>query len=351
MWVVFILSEGFSLHPWFNFGLLFVYVCGIFLIPIGYALSHRVPKSKWYFLTWTGYIWMGFLFISFWMSTVYYVVKLVWAEAPIDSYQMLGLICGVAAWSLYKGLKDPQVRTQQVVLKNLQGLRAIHITDLHVGLLRHDREWVSRIVEKINHLKPDFIFLTGDLVEGKWETVAPMIQPLVQAHAKLGKFFVSGNHEFIHGGMLWEKTMKEMGWTILHNENRIFNFNGKRILLAGVPDRMVNRFDPNLVSRPDLALKTSETVDCKILLAHEPASVWDLKVEVPDLILSGHTHAGQIFPFNWIVRLVQPLVAGWKTINGVQVFAHPGTGLWGPPMRLGSESQIVLLEFSSVSGT
>lgn len=351
-WVVNVLTDNFSLHPIFNFLVTFVYTCGAFLIPIGYRVSHQVPKSKWYFLAWIGYIWMGLLFISLWISTVYAVIKLIWSEIPLDEYGLLVLIAVVCVWSLYKGLKDPVVRLQKVNAGTHVGnLRIVHITDLHVGLLGHNKAWLERIVDKINALNADFVVLTGDLVEGKWTNVFPMIQPLTTVKAKMGKIFVSGNHEFIHGGMLWERTMKDMGWTILHNENKIFDFEGKKILLAGVPDRMVNRFEASLQSQPDVALRTTEQVDCKILLAHEPASVWDLKTEIPDLILSGHTHGGQIFPFHGLVRMVQPLVVGWKTIKGVRVYAHPGTGLWGPPMRLGSESQIVLLELSSSSSS
>ncbi len=352
MWVVYVMTDAFTLNPIYNTVLAIIYASGIVLIPVGYRVSHKVPKSEYYFLAWIGYIWMGLFFISFWISTLYFLIETIWTDVQMNTYDVLAVIAIVCAWSLYKGLKDPVVRIQKVQAgPNMVPLKIVHITDLHVGLLGHNKAWLERIVEKINNLNADFVVLTGDLVEGKWASVFPMIQPLALVKAKLGKVFVSGNHEFIHGGMVWEKGMKEMGWTILHNENKIFEFEGKKILLAGVPDRMVNRFESSLESKPDLALKTDEAVDCKILLAHEPASVWDLKSETPDMILSGHTHGGQIFPFHMLVRLVQPLVVGWKTVKGVRVYAHPGTGLWGPPMRLGSESQIVLLELSSANSS
>ena len=352
LWVVYVITDGFTLNSTYTLILSLIFLAGIILIPVGYRVSHKVPKSKYYFLTWIGYIWMGLLFISIWISTAYFFVKLFWPEIPVNGYQLLGFIAVVCGWSLYMGMKDPVVRLQRISAgQDIGKLRIVHITDLHVGLLGHNKAWLERIVQKINTLNADFVVLTGDLVEGKWTHVFPLIQPLKDVKSRMGKIFVSGNHEFIHGGMLWERAMKEMGWTILHNENKVFNFEGKKILLAGVPDRMVSRFESSLESQPDKALKTDQLVDCKILLAHEPASVWDLKTEIPDLILSGHTHGGQIFPFGGFVRLVQPLVVGWKTIKGVRVYAHPGTGLWGPPMRLGSESQIVLLELSSLSSS
>lgn len=352
LWIVFVVTDGFALHLIFNILVSLVFLCGFVLVPVGYRVSNKIPKSDWYFLAWLGYIWLGFFFISLWISTLYFTLEILVTRLPINGYGLIGIILLVSLWSLYKGLKDPVVRLQKINAgTHIGNLKIVHITDLHVGLLGHNKAWLERIVEKINALNADFVVLTGDLVEGKWATVFPLIQPLTAVQARMGKIFVSGNHEFIHGGMLWEKSMKEMGWTILHNENKIFEFQGKKILIAGVPDRMVNRFESSLESQPDRALKTDEKVDCKILLAHEPASVWDLKTEIPDLILSGHTHGGQIFPFQALVRMVQPLVVGWKTIKGVQVYAHPGTGLWGPPMRLGSESQIVLLELSSLTSS
>jgi predicted MPP superfamily phosphohydrolase len=116
-------------------------------------------------------------------------------------------------------------------------------------------------------------------------------------------------------------------------------------MIAGVPDKMAKRFNRTLSSQPDLALKTNQKVDYKILLAHQPSSVFDLVNEKCDLILSGHTHGGQIFPFHLFVRLVQPVVAGFKKINGTLVFAHQGTGFWGPPMRWFSQSEIVKINW------
>jgi uncharacterized protein len=98
-------------------------------------------------------------------------------------------------------------------------------------------------------------------------------------------------------------------------------------------------------TNPDLSLQTSTSVDYKILLAHEPGSVFDLRSEKCDLILSGHTHGGQIFPFGFFARLVNPVVSGFKTINSIRVFAHQGTGYWGPPMRWFTRCEIVIFEY------
>jgi predicted MPP superfamily phosphohydrolase len=352
LWTLFVLTDDFSLNPVYNWILTVIFAFGLALIPIGYNMGHKIPRTRAYFLTWLGFIWMGTFFIGFSVGTFYFIAKIFMPTLSVNAYSVAGLILVLALWSLYKGTQDPAVRLEKVKLeKSLKPFKVVQITDLHVGLLRHNKAWLERIVEKINALDADFVVLTGDLVEGKWEIVRPMVEPLANVKARIAKIFVSGNHEFIYGGIPWEKAIGDLNWTILHNENKIYDIKGQKILMAGVPDRMVKRFAPSLASKPDDALKTNHQVDLKILLAHEPASVWDLQTEKPDLILSGHTHGGQIFPFNGLVRMAQPVVAGWKTMKGIRVFAHIGTGLWGPPMRLGTENRIVLLEISGTNKT
>ncbi|MGZ3692326.1 MAG: metallophosphoesterase, partial [Pseudobdellovibrio sp.] len=159
------------------------------------------------------------------------------------------------------------------------------------------------------------------------------------------KYYITGNHEYIHGGSIWETKLKNVGFEVLHNTHDLISYKNARLMVAGVPDKMLRRFGIEGVSLPDVALKTNEHTDYKILLAHQPSSVNDIKTETCDLILSGHTHGGQIFPFHLFVRMVQPVVAGFKTIKNINVFAHQGTGLWGPPMRWFSRSEIVVFKW------
>lgn len=321
-----------------------IYILGFFLMPMGYFVATRHPNTPFYFIAWLGYIWMGTFFISLWVSGLFALVETFWPDHNLHRVALM-LIGILTAYSLFRGLQKPRVRVEPIKGPGtLKGLRFAQITDLHVGLLNHDQRWLKKVVDTINELRTDFIFLTGDLVEGKNEHVSPHLHPLAFAQARLGKIYVSGNHELIHGGLIWERELAAHGWRVLHNEHEIFNYEGHNILVAGVPDRMIGRFDGALESNPDKALSTTKNLEYKILLAHEPSSVFDLKSQKPDLILAGHTHGGQIFPFNFIVRMVQPVVKGWKTILGIPVFAHMGTGLWGPPMRLGTRNEIVLFE-------
>ena len=323
-----------------------IFLVGYLLMPIGLAISRSQWNKRLILISWLAYIWMGFFFILSAFTFVYIFANLAWPE--IDDHRT-GFFYGVlilTAYSLFWGTRKPSVFVEKIKtqFKEFQGLKFVQITDLHVGLLHQNQSWLKGVVESCNQQSPDFLFLTGDLVEGSFQDVKPMLDSLKNADAKIAKIYISGNHEMIHGGLAWETYLKDLGWTVLHNQNRIYHVNNKKILIAGVPDKMINRFDSSAYSKPDQALTTTEVVDYRILLAHEPSSVFDLKTEKPDLLLSGHTHGGQIFPFGILVRLVQPVVSGWKTIQNVPVFAHPGTGLWGPPMRLGTRNSIYVFE-------
>lgn len=322
-----------------------IFTLGFFAMPIGYYVGSRHPYSSVYFFAWIGFIWMGVFWMSLWISAVFALIESLFPQVGNLHRIALGLWVLVSIYSLYRGLQSPRLRVEKLKGPGtIKGMRFVQITDLHVGQLNHTGKWLRKIVDRVNELNVDFLFLTGDLVEGKPEYVTPMLKPLAEAKARLGKVYVSGNHELIYGGIIWERELENHGWKVLHNEHVIFNFEGRNVLVGGVPDRMIGRFDGAMESNPDKALTTTTEVDYKVLLAHEPSSVFDLKSEKPDVILAGHTHGGQMFPFQFIVRIVQPVVAGWKSILGIPVFAHVGTGLWGPPMRLGSRNEIVLFE-------
>ncbi len=323
-----------------------VFVIGFIATVLAYFVAHSQFYQKLVALTWLGYIWLGFFFILAAFTIPFRLAAAVWPNIEYYKIEWFFSLLGLALYSLYRGLEMPQVEFYKIKVENenLKGLKMVQITDLHMGQLQHNGPWLKKVVETCNSLKPDFLFLTGDLVEASFDQIKEELNLLTQAEAKIDRLFVLGNHELIHGGVDWENVMRGLKWTVLHNDHKIYAVNDAQVQVAGVPDRMINRFDSEYESNPEKALQTSSKVDYRILLAHEPSSVNDVKSIKPHMILSGHTHAGQIFPFNWLVHLVQPVVGGWKNIKGIPVFAHPGTGLWGPPMRLGSRNQIAVIE-------
>lgn len=313
-------------------------------IPTGFIVSLTGFKKKLVWLSWIGYIWMGFFHLMFFSSLTEWLIRLFVDHS--HSYWVFFFSLVIGLYALSKGLRAPSVITHELNgPANLKGMSLVQISDLHIGLLHLNAKWLGKVVQQVNAQNTDFFAITGDLVEGPFAEVSPQLEILKNVQVRFEKFYITGNHEYIHGSGPWEKRLEQLGFTTLHNQNKIISYQSARVLFAGVPDRMVPRFDPHLRSQPDVALHTTEKVDYKILLAHEPASRWDIKTESCDLLLSGHTHGGQIFPFGILVRLVQPVVSGFKKIGDTLVFAHQGTGLWGPPMRWFSRCEIVVFKW------
>ncbi len=325
-----------------------ILIIGWVSLPAGFLVTLSEFKQRFKVISWIGYIWMGFFHLLFFSSLVEFVISMIYTHN--FSYWNLFFSLIVGTYALFNGFRLPQIITHEMKgPPSMKGFSIAQVSDLHVGLLHLNVKWLSQVVDRVNEQKPDVFAITGDLVEGSYQEVSPQLEILKNVNPNLEKFYITGNHEYIHQGGFsndaWEKRLTELGFTTLHNENKTIQFNQANILFAGVPDRMVPRFESELRSLPDIALKTNQSVDYRILLAHEPASRFDIKSEKCDLILSGHTHGGQIFPFGILVRLVQPVVKGFKQMGDVLVFAHQGTGLWGPPMRWFSRGEIVIFRW------
>ncbi len=319
--------------------LIILMVLGLVSIPLGLIFSHGNLRELLMPVTKFAYFWIGFFFMTF-----SFVLPQLFISFFFDhGYSFWPLIAaiGAAAWSIFHALRPPRIVTHKMNgPAAMKGISIVQISDVHIGMPFLNQKWLARQVERINELQPDFVAITGDLADGPFEQISPMLAPLAQLKPTKEKLYVTGNHEFIRGGN-WEKCLQELGFKVLHNNHEIYQTAGGRFMIAGVPDRII--FNPvlQLESSPQKALTTKEDVSYRILLAHEPKSVFNLGGQKCDLLLSGHTHGGQIFPFAIFVRIAQPVVRGFKKINGVLVFAHMGTGFWGPPMRWLTSSEIV----------
>lgn len=299
------------------------------------SMSPLKPRVLWGIVL--GYVWLGTITIGMVFAFVQFVLLMVGVVFP--SWWVMVATAVIALWSLRINFMKPiVVRHRLRGPEFLKGLKVVQISDLHVGQSILGRKWLQGVVDQIVNLNPDMVVVTGDLADGKFEQTRPMLEPLSQL--KMQKYYITGNHEYITGGD-WETVMRTLGFSVLHNTHALVHRAGGTLLVAGVPDRGVDRFRPGLKSDPDEALATSAPADYRILLAHEPSSVFDIQKEKCDLLLSGHTHGGQIFPFGIFVRLQQPVSAGFRKIRDVLVFAHTGTGFWGPPMRWFTRCEIV----------
>ena len=218
---------------------------------------------------------------------------------------------------------------------DLDGLRIVQISDLHVGP-NIGRRYVQRVADLCRTLNPDLVVLTGDIVDGPVPRLAPDVAPLAELAREGNVYFILGNHDCYAGAAAWIAHWREAGMHVLLNSHELVRRGSARLLIGGVVDPAYGRL------RPEIAI--SEPADFKLLLAHNPRLA-RLGAEAGfDLQLSGHTHAGQFFPWTLAVRLVHaPHVAGLSREGRMQVYVSAGTGTWGPPVRFGTNPELTLL--------
>lgn len=254
---------------------------------------------------------------------------------------------GYLGAGLVEGRLAPKLERVRIPLKNLKTpLNAVQISDLHIGGLIEENV-VREIVQQVNALKPDFIVLTGDIIDTEVARVPKAMAELARLNAPLGVYFVTGNHEYFHDIQPLLENLKSSGIRVLENECVPLMKNNEAILnLAGVYDLFGRRIG---VLEPDLeqALKNRIESQPLILLAHQPKFALEVQSSHRvDLILSGHTHGGQIFPFRFLVKLEQPYLAGlYQHSPTTQIYVNRGTGFWGPPMRILARAEITYFEF------
>lgn len=252
-----------------------------------------------------------------------------------------GTALAVGAGSVARGMVEART-THEIVDVEIRLARLprafdrftiVQLTDLHVGMTI-DREFVQRVVDLTNRLKPDLIALTGDLVDGKVEDLREDVAPLGQLQAQHGVFAVTGNHEYYSGADPWIAELSRLGARYLRNQRVSISRGGDSFDLAGVDDHSASRWAGH---GEDLAaaLAGRDPRRALVLLAHQPRQVRRAAGHGVDLQLSGHTHGGQIWPWHYIVKIQQGgLLHGRYDIDGTQLYVSRGCGYWGPPVRV-----------------
>ena len=263
------------------------------------------------------------------------------------SIGILTLVGPATAYGFYSARKGPTVINQDIYLKNLpesfENFTIAQISDLHVGPTIK-KPYVEKIVNQISNLNPDLIAITGDMVDGSIDYLRKDLEPLSQVVASHGTYFVTGNHEYYSGAERWLDETDRMGFTNLVNENRLITINDQSIALAGVNDYRAHQIIPSHRSNPQAALKGINSEKVKILLAHQPSSIFQANEAGFDLQISGHTHGGQFWPFTYPTKKANPYLSGLHNHNGTQIYVNSGTGYWGPPLRLGVTAEITLFK-------
>jgi predicted MPP superfamily phosphohydrolase len=225
----------------------------------------------------------------------------------------------------------------------LHGFTIAQISDVHIGPTIK-RDYVDAIVDAVNDLNADMIAVTGDLVDGSVRQLAHHTQPMSRLSARHGTYFVTGNHEYYSGVEAWVPELRRLGLCVLMNEHVVLQHEGAEVVVAGVTDYSAHHFNLKQRSDPAAALAGAPAdASLRLLLAHQPRSAAAAETAGFDLQLSGHTHGGQFFPWNFFVRFQQPFTAGLHRLGALWVYTSRGTGYWGPPKRLGAPSEITHL--------
>jgi len=221
--------------------------------------------------------------------------------------------------------------------RGMDGTRLVVVSDIHLGPLAGTHH-VGRIVDLINSAKADIVCVVGDLVDGTVAELGRFATPLADIESRYGAYFVTGNHEYYSGYAPWMEEVAQLGVRPLRNER--VEING--LDLAGVNDLGGAQYG----DAPDFAkaLGDRDTTRPVVLMAHQPIAARQAAPFGVDLQVSGHTHGGQMAPFNLLVKLQQPVVSGYGDVDGVPVFVTNGAGTWGPPVRVGAPPQVTVIE-------
>ncbi len=252
------------------------------------------------------------------------------------------------AWGHFEAMRVPRIRKVDVTLPRLgpglDGLRVAVLTDTHYGPLDRSR-WSAEVVERLNELDADVVCHVGDIADGTIDERRSQAAPLAAVRASLARVYVTGNHEYYSEAPGWLDFMEGAGWETLRNRHIVVRRGGDELVVAGVDD--VTAESSGLDGHgADLgsALAGADPALPVLLLAHQPKHVTTAVAAGVDLQLSGHTHGGQIWPFNFLVRLDQPVVRGLSTHGArTQLYTSAGAGFWGPPFRIFAPSELTLL--------
>ena len=323
---------------------LFFAVSTVFMIAglAGFTNSLSVPGSMLYKLAATLMGLVLYMFISallFHLLSVFVTIK-----PDVQGLLVLALALGISVYGIINAYST-RVRKVEIPVRNLESeFTLMNMSDIHIGHFRGVR-FMGRLVKKTNRAKPDIVVITGDLFDGRIRLKQNVLEPLEEL--KSPAFFIDGNHDGYTGVNKVKKLVANTGVRVLENEVVDLEL----IQLVGL-NHMAP--DSNTVGMHDPARKETmksvlpqlniSTVKPSVLLHHSPDGIEFASKAGIDVYLAGHTHAGQLFPVTLINDLIFKYNRGLNNYNGTRIFVSPGAGTFGPPMRVGTRSEINLIK-------
>ncbi|MGD1147293.1 MAG: metallophosphoesterase [Thermoanaerobaculaceae bacterium] len=323
-------------------------VAAVAMLWVAYPLSRILDRNNLGLaarpLEFVGSAWLGVLFLACVTLLAVDAVTLGGLGFPSIAPSLRGwglaTACALSLIALVQGLRPPVVVDYEVFLAGLpaerDGLVLVEVSDLHLGTLIGDR-WLARLVDRVDAMKPDLAVVAGDLIDGNVDRVEPFLPELKRLRAPLGVFAVTGNHEVYAGLDRSVKLFEEAGYTVLRDR---WVEPAPGLILAGVDDLTARR-QFGVDNHPVEKALAGRPHGATVLLSHTPWQAQKAAELGAGLMLSGHTHDGQIWPFGYLVQFTYPLMGGRYTVGGMTAIVCRGTGTWGPRMRLWRPSEIV----------
>lgn len=337
------IADAFALPLKARYWLRFAFLLAALSFVISEILTHNNISGLAKLPIYAGMIWLGIITIS---TAVFFTADIVWLFHKTPAFRQSVILWAIfftavlSLYSLLNGIRSPIVKNLQVSIKNLPkdlaGFRIVQLSDLHINALTNTKKLES-LVKKVNGLNPDIIVITGDLIDADFCKLDHFCETLKRLSSKYGTYAVTGNHEFYSGIPLFEKIAKLSDITLLRNSHVKI---GCAIELAGIDDQSAHHGHGDDLAA---ALKGIDTELPVILLSHQPDIFDRARKAGVGLQLSGHTHAGQIPPMDLLVNIFFKYPYGLYKKGESYIYTSCGTYYWGPPMRLFTKPEIVLV--------
>ena len=317
--------QSFNLSNWFLKLLPLLLACLLMLL---LTLTRKYDGLGASFLHIFTHNWLGFIFLWFCFSFVFILLKICHINLPV--FLPLIIAAVLTLFSTFVAFKTPAIKQIEITNGKInKSLLLAQISDTHLGKNIHPKR-LEKALNELSRHNPDIIVFTGDIFE-ETKNMQPYIDLIKNLNAPCGKYVVSGNHEYYSGLAKNKELFKQAGLIDLDNKTTEIC----DLIINGVSDHPDQQFLNNLQPQEKF----------NILLSHQPNSFKELFPKI-DLMLSGHTHAGQIWPFNYLVALKYKYVSGLYKYGESNLYVNPGTFYWGPSMRLFTNNEITLIRLN-----
>ena len=317
---------------------------------LGRFWGNHFPLNISAWLARIGYVWMGLLVYMFVWSLTFLILRLFKIGPVLNKSRLILFLFEVILVFIILVIGYINANTVRITKHKLEtskqvSLRVVQITDNHLGFMNSEYRF-SKIVEKIRTLEPDILLITGDFLENEHDYAIKndIGRALRNMKLSMGIYAITGNHEYIANIDKSMEYMESLGIVMLRDEVKIFEDESLRLIGREDTSKERRYNKPNQTLEYLLKQGDDNGDLFTIVMDHQVKKHNEYEVEAIDLVISGHTHYGQLFPFNLVTKRIFDIAYGLEKWGNTYMYVSSGTGVWGPPMRLGTRSEIVVFD-------